>query len=336
MKPRPVRVVLVTGLSGAGKASALRALEDIGFVTMDNPPLDMIDTLVRDEAKSAEPPAGVAIGIDARSRGFNAEQVAALLARLKSLPDVEAEMVYVMADDATLLGRYTETRRRHPLAPKGGLADGIALERQLTGHLLGTADLVIDTTGLKPSDLRQTIECKFLPKAEISLAVSITSFAFPKGLPRDADMVFDARFLRNPHYDPQLRPRSGLDPEVARFVADDPDFVPFMTKITDLVQFALPRFVREGKKYATIAVGCTGGRHRSVHVAETLARALSQAGGDRIAYSVSVSHRELGPEAGRHGSLEFFLQDKPRHLDHPPESEDAAPDVGHRSPEIKR
>jgi len=174
----PVRVVLVTGLSGAGKASVLRTLEDIGFETVDNPPLEMLETLVRDECTRADaaadlPAAKLAIGIDARSRGFDAGEVGAAIARLKSLPEVELELVYVLADDAALLGRYTETRRRHPLAPRGRVVEGIAAERELTERLRAGADLVIDTTDLKLAELRHMVEGKFGRRAETSLAVSV-------------------------------------------------------------------------------------------------------------------------------------------------------------------
>ncbi len=341
MKFPLLRLVLVSGLSGAGKASALRTLEDIGFETMDNPPLDMLETLVREQSQGPETPGnqgiGLAIGIDVRSRGFDEDMVLGTIARLKALAGVELEFFYMTADDNALLGRYTETRRRHPLASRGGrLAEAIALERALTDRLRSGADLVIDTTDLKLSDLRQLLETKFNDKAAKTLTVSITSFAFPKGLPHDADMVFDARFLRNPYYDPILRPRTGLDADVAQFVADDPDFAPFMQKMTDFLQFLLPRFVREGKKYATIAIGCTGGRHRSVHVAESLARSLSFGTAHGIGIGVSVMHRELGHTLGRKNPLVFFGQDKVGHLDHSDESDDAADSIRHRSPEIKQ
>jgi len=314
MQP-PVRVVLVTGLSGAGKASVLRTLEDIGFETVDNPPLEMIEVLVRDECLRAEqidapPEIGLAIGIDARSRGFDAGEVSAAMDRLRALPGVALELIYASADDATLLSRYTETRRRHPLAPRGRVSDGIAAERQLTDQLRANADLVIDTTDMKLAELRRLIEGKFGPRAESSLAVAIISFAFPRGLPRDADIVLDARFLRNPHYDPMLRPGTGLDPAVAAFVEADPDFEPFMRRATDLLQFLLPRFVREGKKYATIAVGCTGGRHRSVLVAERLAAPLTYVTAENVGFSVSVSHRELGNNVGHNLPLVFLRQDE--------------------------
>ena len=287
------RVVVVSGLSGAGKASILRALEDIGYNAIDNPPLTLLETLV---ARADQP---TAIGLDTRSRGFDADLVRSAVLRLKATPCVRAELVYAWADETVLLRRYTETRRRHPMAPKGRVIDGIGAEQVSTAPLRLDADLVIDTSELPLADLRRRIEQRFRPglaeDGEVpGLAVSLLSFAFPAGLPREADMVFDARFLRNPHYDPILRPRTGQDAEVAAYVEADPDFNRFFGTVLSLLQLMIPRFVQEGKKYATIAIGCTGGRHRSVHIAERLGREL-QAGRNLGIETpqVTVSHREL-------------------------------------------
>ncbi|MCW3473660.1 RNase adapter RapZ [Limobrevibacterium gyesilva] len=288
-------VVLVSGLSGAGKASVLRALEDIGFEAVDNPPLDFIEDLVCGADGGVR---RIAVGVDARSRGFDAEAVLATLARLRLNPMLRPELIFAWADEAVLLRRFTETRRRHPLAPQGRVSDGIAAEQQLTAPLHGAADLVIDTSDLPLASLRQLIERKYGPDApddpQVGLSVSLVSFAFPAGLPREADIVLDARFLRNPHYDPLLRPRTGYDVEVAAYVEADPDFPAFFARVTGLLDLVLPRFVQEGKKYATIAVGCTGGRHRSVMIVERLASHLSESG-----WRVSSTHRELA----RDGSL---------------------------------
>lgn len=285
-----VPVVLVTGLSGAGKASILRALEDIGFEAVDNPPLGMIGALAREGGARR-----LAIGVDARSRGFDAGAVLAALAKLREDPAVWPELIYAWADEAVLLRRYTETRRRHPLALLGQVADGIAEEQRITAALQEVADLVIDTSDLPLSELRQRIEARYANPAgdavAPSLAVTLVSFAYPAGLPREADLVFDARFLRNPHYDLNLRPLTGLDPAVGAYVEEDPDFAPFLGHVTSLLALLLPRFVREGKKYVTIGVGCTGGRHRSVHMVETLAKHLSGQG-----WRVSTRHRELARE----------------------------------------
>jgi UPF0042 nucleotide-binding protein len=273
-------VVLVTGLSGAGKSSILRALEDLGFETMDNPPLNALESLIVCGERN------IAIGVDARSRGFDSELVLETLDRLRQNPVLRPELVYAIAEDEFLVRRYTETRRRHPLASGDKLADGIALERQLTEALRRVADLVIDTSVLSLPALRQAIESRYGAGAP-GMAISLVSFGYPFGLPREADIVFDARFLRNPHYDQKLRPLTGLDPEVATYVQNDPDFAPYLDHITGMVDFLLPRFVQEGKKYATIAIGCTGGQHRSVFMIETLAARLRQAG-----WRIGITHRE--------------------------------------------
>lgn len=286
-------LVVVSGLSGAGKASILRALEDIGYNAIDNPPLTMLETLI---SRADQP---TAIGLDCRSRGFDAEAARSVVARLRATPDMQVDLVYAWAEEAVLLRRFTETRRRHPMAPKGRIIDGIKAEELSTGPLRLDADLVIDTSELPLAELRRRIEQRFRGSAaengEIpGLTLAITSFAFPAGLPREADMVFDARFLRNPHYDPILRPRTGLDHAVGVYVEADPDFERFYLGILSLLTLVVPRFVQEGKKYATIAVGCTGGRHRSVHIAERLSRELKAnriLGMDTI--QVTVSHREL-------------------------------------------
>ena len=286
-------LVVVSGLSGAGKASILRALEDIGYNAIDNPPLTLLETLV---ARAEQP---TAIGLDCRSRGFDAEAVRAAVAKLKAVPDTRIELVYAWAEEAVLLRRFTETRRRHPMAPTGRIIDGIQAEELATAPLRLDADLVIDTSDLPLAELRRRIEQRFRSGAaehgEVpGLTLAIMSFAFPAGLPREADMVFDARFLRNPHYDPILRPRTGLDSDVGAYVEADPDFERFFAGVQSLLSLVVPRFVQEGKKYATIAIGCTGGRHRSVHIAERLAQDLK---GTRITgmetVQVTVSHREL-------------------------------------------
>ncbi len=308
-------VVLVSGLSGAGKSSILRTLEDLGFEAIDNPPLDLVEAL----ADRAERP--LAIGVDARTSGFDAGAVLASLARLRANPALEPTLLFARADETVLLRRFTETRRRHPMARVGSadgalvgsVADGVAEEVRMTAALAGAAELVLDTTELTPPALRRVIEQRFGGAAGVgALMVSLVSFAYPAGLPREADLVLDARFLRNPHYDPTLRSQTGLEPAVADYVEQDPDFNRFLDCIAALLTLLLPRFVAEGKKYATVAVGCTGGRHRSVHVVERLAASLAvshgPAGSCRGGLVVSVTHRELARQAlvrvGRHTDLE--------------------------------
>jgi RNase adapter protein RapZ len=284
------RVVLVSGLSGAGKSSILRALEDLGYDAVDNPPLRLLELLV----ERTERP--IAVGVDARTEGFDAGAVLDTLGRLRANA-LRPELVYAWADETALLRRYTETRRPHPLAPLGRVTDGIAREEWLTAELKEAADLVVDTSELAPLALRQIIERHFgaenAAAGQAGLSLSLISFAFRSGLPREADLVFDARFLRNPHYDPMLRPRTGLDPEVGAYVEADPDFPAFFDAVTNLLSLVLPRFVGEGKKYSTIAVGCTGGRHRSVHLVERLAIFLADSG-----WRPNVTHRELTREVG--------------------------------------
>ncbi len=311
------RLVLVTGLSGAGKASILRVLEDLSYEAVDNPPLQLMEEL----ALRGERP--MAIGVDTRSRGFDAAAILAILARLKCNPALRPELVFAHADEASLLRRFTETRRRHPLAPSGRVVDGIGAENEITAPLRAQADMLLDTSDLPLPMLRRMIEQRFSTSGETNPAMmlSLISFAYPAGLPREAELVFDARFLRNPHYDPILRQKTGLDADVAAYVEADPDFAPFIEKVTDLLAMLLPRFVQEGKKYASVAIGCTGGQHRSVHVVQTLAARLrrlqpdpsqngSQGGGN---WRVGVMHRELmrgvAGDAARKRAMESLCED---------------------------
>lgn len=280
--PSPRQIVLVTGLSGAGKASILRGLEDLGFETVDNPPWPVLSALL---AAPTDRP--LAAGVDARTSGFDPAAGAAWITaqRERGLP---LDLVFATADDEALLRRYSETRRRHPLAPSGRVADGIARERALLAPLLPLADWVVDTTSLSTPELRRMIEARY---GAPGLSVTVQSFAFPRGLPREADIVLDLRFLRNPHYDPALRPLTGKDPAVGAYIAADPDFEPFWQRMTALLDPLLPRYLAEGKKYLTVALGCTGGKHRSVFVAERLAAHWSAQG-----WRVDIAHRELGQE----------------------------------------
>ncbi len=300
-----LRVVLVTGLSGAGKISVLRALEDLGYEAVDNPPLSTLEEIVSRTDRR------LAIGVDARTRGFDAGRIMEALARLAANPALRPELVYVTAEDPVLLRRYTKSRRRHPLAPQGRVIDGIIEERALTAALRDRADLVLDTSELPVAAMRRVVERQFGAGAagEAGLVVTLVSFAYPLGLPRDADLVFDVRFLRNPHYDPILQPRTGLDPDVGAYIAVDPDFPSFYGKVTGLLELLLPRFLQEGKKYATIAVGCTGGRHRSVYIVEKLADRLTSrlAGRAERGWRVLVAHRELA----REGNAAAYLADRP-------------------------
>jgi len=285
------QVVLVTGLSGAGKASILRVLEDLGYETVDNPPLAVLGALVGDGTQP------LAAGVDSRTRDFEERAALALLAALRARPDIAVTLVFATAEPDVLLRRFTETRRRHPMAPGGPLgasvADGIAREEALLAPLRATADMVVDTSGLPLPELRRMIERRFGVEGGPGMAVAVISFAFPKGLPREADLVFDLRFLSNPHYVDALRPLTGRDAAVAAHIEADPDFAPFWRCMTDMLDPLLPRYAQEGKKYLTVALGCTGGRHRSVLAAERLADHLRRRG-----WPVDLVHRELAAEGG--------------------------------------
>jgi UPF0042 nucleotide-binding protein len=288
--PSPRQVVLVTGLSGAGKASILRVLEDLGFETVDNPPLSILEELVGDGSLP------LAVGVDARTRGFDAGETLRVIERLRLRRDIDVALVYATADEAVLLRRYSETRRRHPLAPGGSLGSqvslGIAREAAALEPLRDAADMPIDTSDLPLPELRRLVERRFRREgAPAPLSITVVSFAFPRGLPREADLVFDLRFLRNPHYDPALQPLTGRDPAVAAFIEADPEFRPFWQRMTGFLDPLLPRYVAEGKKYLTIALGCTGGKHRSVLAAERLTDHLLRAG-----WRVEITHRELAAQ----------------------------------------
>lgn len=284
------RLVLVTGVSGAGRSSVMRALEDLGYEAVDNVPLSLLEMLAAPEP-AASP---LAVGVDTRTRGFNAAQFLDAVAGFRARDDLAVDLLFLDAEDAVLLRRYTETRRRHPLAGRGGLPEGISKERARLDGVAQAADVVLDTSAMPVGELRALVERRCALSTRQDLSIELVSFAFPKGLPREADMVFDVRFLRNPFYVPELKSLTGLDPQVAAHVAQDPDFVTFLSRMTGLIAPLLPRMVKEGKKYLTIAVGCTGGQHRSVTVAERLGQDLIAQG-----WQVVVRHRELAMSESR-------------------------------------
>ncbi len=279
------RVLLVTGLSGAGSTTALKALEDMGYEAVDNVPLSLVSRLV--EPDGAQPFA-IAIGVDLRTRGFDLDSFTALIRALEDRQDIDLQVLYLDCDNEALARRYTETRRRHPLAGEGAVAEGIARERGLMRAMRDQADVRLDTTELTPFDLKRLLAGHFRLSDDAGLVISVLSFSFRRGLPREADMVLDVRFLRNPHYDPALRPGTGRDPEVAAHIAADPAHDPFLDHVRALLSQLMPGYQREGKAYFTLAIGCTGGRHRSVYVAEQLVEHLRGEG-----YVVALRHREL-------------------------------------------
>ena len=285
------QVVLVSGMSGAGKTTALKALEDMGFEAVDNIPLSLITNLAAPGANIANDKNHVralAIGVDIRTRDFDFDTFADVVAALRANKTLSVKVLFMDCSDDELLLRYSETRHRHPLAQDRPVIDGINLERGLIAPVAGLADIKIDTTQRSPGALKNALSQYLENTASDGLAVILTSFAFPHGLPRQADMVFDVRFLQNPHYDPALRGLSGLDDAVAQFIKKDPDFSSFMTNTKNLIKPLLPRFADEGKSYLTIAIGCTGGKHRSVFVAESLGKWISTGG-----IKVQVFHREM-------------------------------------------
>ena len=284
----PERILLVTGLSGAGKSTALRTLEDIGWEVVDNLPLSLLEHLLSTPlgAGSARR-RPLAIGIDSRTRDFNAQRIVEQIKALADLHDYPVETLFFDCSSPELLRRYSETRRRHPLAPDRPATDGIADERELTAPLRRWSDYIIDTTDCDPPALQQQIRERF-GTAEDAPTLSIISFGFARGLPRNADIVLDMRFLRNPHWDTDLRPLTGLDEPVGRYIAEDDGYEDALARIEALLVSLLPRYRAEGKSYVSIAFGCTGGRHRSVHVAERVAERLRSEG-----FSPTVEHRDL-------------------------------------------
>jgi UPF0042 nucleotide-binding protein len=278
------RVLLVTGMSGAGRSTALKTLEDMGYEAFDNLPLSLVSALIENAA--ADAPA-IAVGAGARTRGFAIESMLETLDLAVRERARQLKVLFIDCDDERLERRYTETRRPHPPAGDRPIIDGIRLERQALSTLCDCADLVIDTSLLTAADLKRLLTGHFAIESS-GLRVFVTSFAYRRGIPRDADLIFDVRFLDNPHYVPALRPLCGCDPEVAAHIERDPDFAPFFAGLWRLLNPLLPRYETEGKTYLTIGIGCTGGRHRSVYVAERLAARLREAG-----RHTEVAHRDL-------------------------------------------
>ncbi len=280
----PMRLVLVTGPSGAGRTTAIHALEDIGYEAIDNLPLTLLPRLLSGPA----PDKPLVLGVDTRNRDFSTEALVEVIDRMEASAGVPMQVLYLDAREDVLLRRFSETRRRHPLAPAESAEMGIAREFDLLTPVRARADMLIDTSEMSPHDLRAELERWFAPEGRGPLALSVHSFSYKRGLPRGLDMVLDCRFLRNPYWDAALRDFDGRDPRVADYVAEDPRFAPFRDRVLDLVETLLPAYQAEGKAYLSIGLGCSGGRHRSVAMAETLGRALAKGG-----WQVSIRHREL-------------------------------------------
>jgi RNase adapter protein RapZ len=283
-RPPQARVVFVTGPSGAGRSTAIHALEDLGFEAIDNLPLSLLPRLL--EGPPPERP--MALGTDARNRDYSAAGLLATFAGLAGAEGYAPELLYLDCAPEVLQRRYSETRRRHPLSPDTDPAQGIAQELALLGPVRAGASVLIDTTTLTPHDLRAEITRLFAPEGGARMAITILSFSYRRGLPTGADLVFDCRFLRNPHWDAGLRPQDGRDGAVQDYIAADPRFAPFRDQVVGMVDLLLPAFAAEGKSHLTIAFGCTGGQHRSVALTEILASHLAQGG-----WPVSKRHREV-------------------------------------------
>lgn len=290
----PQRILLVTGLLGAGKTTALRTLEDMGWEAIDNFPIRLLDRLLETEPGSArmEPGAPMAIGFDTRTRGFDPSRTIELVKKLSQRSDLQITTLFLDCAGTELERRYNETRRRHPMSEDKPAATGIAAERELLEPLRRWADVVITTTSFTTNDLQQAIRDQFGGEIATPTTITISSFGFSRGMPPLADLVFDMRFLANPHWVDDLRPQTGRDEAVGEYIRKDPAFDEAFERIRDLLLLLLPRYQEQGKAYVHIAFGCTGGRHRSVFMAEQIASALREAG-----FSPTLLHRNLSSRA---------------------------------------
>lgn len=283
--------MLVTGLSGAGKTTALRVLEDLGWEAIDNFPIRLLERLIGKNLGD-EAPSRLAIGFDSRTRGFNPAHIIHLVRHLAEQAGVQMTTLFLDCSGAELERRYNETRRRHPMAVGRPVIDAIRADRELLAPLRRWADMVIDTTELSTNDLQQAVHDRFAQDPAEGLSITVSSFGFARGMPPLSDLVFDMRFLDNPHWVDGLREKTGLDPEVSAHIVQDPAWDEAFARIRDLVLLLLPRYAAQGKTHVNLAFGCTGGRHRSVHTAEAIAQALREHG-----FSPSVIHRNLGSRA---------------------------------------
>lgn len=269
------QLVIITGMSGAGKTVAVQSFEDLGFYCVDNIPPELLMTFLALMRSAERKISRIAVVMDLRGHQFF-ESVSAVLDEIADEEDVQGNILFLEADDETLVRRYKETRRSHPLAPQGLLLDGIRKERQLLEHIKSQAKTIINTSALKPRELREAITQQFANADKSIFTINIMSFGFKYGAPIEADLVFDVRFLKNPYYVEELRPKTGLQTEVSSYVLATEETQKLIEKLTDLFQFMIPLYKKEGKSQLVIAFGCTGGQHRSVTLAEYFGQLLSQ------------------------------------------------------------
>ena len=291
--PKGRRLVMVTGLSGAGKTGLLKAFEDVGYYCIDNLPPKMIPDVLALAPPERNGSAGVVVVVDIRGRRYFGEELESGLEFVKGESGWEPQIVFVEADDRTLVSRYKESRRPHPAAQNGDVLAAIHAERRDLAGLREIADVVVDTSTLTAAESKERF-ARLVESHEGRLSVSLTSFGFKHGAPMDVDMLLDVRFLPNPHYDPDLRPLTGHDEPVRDAVLGQGDTKKFLAHVRDFLAFLIPRYAAEGKTYFTLGIGCTGGRHRSVAVVEEISRHLKEVGVDGPEIDLFVRHRDLG------------------------------------------
>jgi len=289
MSNRPIHLIIITGMSGAGKTVAIQSLEDLGYFCVDNMPASLIPKFTELIIQSSGKFNRLALVIDLRGREFFETLFEALIS-LDESEMIKYEIIFLDADDNTLVRRYKETRRRHPLSSEGTPFEGISAERKLLQDLKGRASQIIDTSSLKPSELKEKIISRFSGERKNNLSINIISFGFKYGVPIDADLVFDVRFLPNPYYIEAMRPQTGLDTEVNDYVMQVEETKDFLLKLTDLLKFLIPNYQKEGKNQLVIGIGCTGGRHRSVAISEYLTKMFSNE------WETSVKHRDISKD----------------------------------------
>jgi RNase adapter protein RapZ len=287
-EPRGQPFIVLTGLSGSGKSQAIRALEDLGYFCVDNLPTTLIPTLAKLSLRAGGDIEKVAIVVDVREGGF-LSSFPKIFQGLRRMPRLNPVLIFLEADNAALVRRFSETRRPHPLAPDRSVSEGIRDERARLNAIRDLADEIIDTSDMTVHELRQFFMTLSREKSRARLVITVLSFGYKHGVPLDADLVFDVRCLPNPHFVPALRKRTGRDRAVARFLERDESTREFMDRLEEYLKYVIPHYVAEGKSYLTIAIGCTGGRHRSVMIAERLRRGLTDTAGARV----RVRHRDI-------------------------------------------